>query len=441
MYRQEVPQYATLERLVAHVSKNSVTNLALADIPRHGALRLASLAELRVASRFFNVMGMRSVGHYDLSAAGLPVHATAFRPTTQEGLVAAPFRLFVSVLRPELLTPGLQPLARLLLNQRGPVFNQRAIDLVSQAEVQGGLTASEADDYVQGGCDTLAWRNQISLTKEEYDALKADKQGNLLIDIMAFRNPHLNHLTPATADMDAIQQGMAPYGLEPKDRVEGPPERRCNVLLRQTSFLAVDEGIVFDGETDKGTKGSHSARFGEVEQRGAALTAKGRARYDEAMGKATRTHMFEESRQPAFKAVFDEALPDDWEKLKNDGLIWVEYSLTEKGKEKGISSGAKSLQQAIADDLVSWKPIQYEDFLPLSAAGIFQSNLHHDSAVDTDEDGSTSTPRGSLVDSKRQLREALGEDGMVDEMKLYEEQQILSAEKCCEALSITDISI
>lgn len=433
MYRHEVPQYATLERLVTQVNKRSNANLALPDIPRHGALRLASLAELKVASRFLNVMGLRSVGHYDLSAAGLPVHATAFRPTTHEDLSAAPFRLFVSVLRPELLTPGLQPLARLLLGERGPVFSQRAIDLVSQAEAQGGLTASEADDFVRGGCDTLAWRNQISLTKEDYDTLKTDKHGDLLIDIMAFRNPHLNHLTPATANIDAIQLGMASCGLEPKNRVEGPPERQCNVLLRQTSFLAVDEGIVFDGVADKGTKGSHSARFGEVEQRGAALTPKGRAKYDEAMGKATRANLLEEGRQGAFKELFDQDLPDNWEVLKNDGLIWIEYSLTKKGKHEGTSSGANTLQQAVEDGLVSWEPIQYEDFLPLSAAGIFQSNLHHNSAVDTDD----SMPCDSLAESKRQLREVLGEEGMVDEMKLYEQQQAMSVEKCCEALGIS----
>lgn len=433
MYRQEVPQYAALERLVVDVNQRSNANLALADIPRHGAVRLASLSELRVASRFFNVMGMKSVGHYDLSAAGLPVHATAFRPVTQKGLSVAPFRLFVSVLRPELLTPELQPLARSLLSKRGPVFGQRAIDLVSQAETRGGLNASEADEFVQGGCDTLAWRNQISLTKKEYDALEADKNGDLLVDIMAFRNPHLNHLTPATADIDAVQRGMASYGLEPKERVEGPPERKCNLLLRQTSFLAVDEGIVFDGETDKGTRGSHSARFGEVEQRGAALTPEGRARYDWAMDKATREHLLEGSRQPAFKALLDRALPDNWETLKDEGLIWVEYSLTEKGKEKGTSGGANTLQQAVEIGLITWKPIQYEDFLPLSAAGIFQSNLHQGSVAKTND----TMAHDSLSESKRQLKGALGEDGMVDEMKLYEEQQMTSVEKCCEALGIS----
>lgn len=432
MYRQEVPQYATLQTLVDNVNTSSDANIPLTEIPRHGAVRLASLAELSVATKFFKVLGMVSVGHYDLSAAGLPIHATAFRPITQEGLSTAPFRLFVSVLRPELLTESLQPLARSLLSKRSSVFSQRTIDLSDLAASKAGLTASEADEFIQGGCETLAWRNQVALTKEEYDTLKADRNGDLLIDIMAFRNPHLNHLTPATKNINAVQRGMPGADLEPKDRVEGPPERDCNVLLRQTSFLAVDEGIVFDQAADKGTRGSHSARFGEIEQRGAALTPKGRKQYDEAISEATRSKLLVEGKEPAFKALFDQALPDNWETLKDSGFIFVEYSLTEKGREQGKSTGVKTLKEAVHKGLATWQPIQYEDFLPLSAAGIFQSNLHHDSAVKV-----RSSPEDALAESKRQLREVLGEEGMIDEMKLYEKQQATSIERCCEALGVS----
>lgn len=432
MYSQEVPQYATLQTLVDRVNHSFNASIPLTEIPRHGAVRLASLSELSVASKFFKVLGMVSVGHYDLSAAGLPIHATAFRPITQEGLSTAPFRLFVSVLRPELLTKSLQPLARSLLSKRSSVFSQRTIDLADLAASQGGLTATEADKFIRGGCETLAWRNQVALTKQEYDTLKADKNGDLLIDIMAFRNPHLNHLTPATKNIDAVQQGMPKAGLEPKDRVEGPPERDCNVLLRQTSFLAVDEGIVFDQEADKGTRGNHSARFGEIEQRGAALTPKGRRQYDEAISEATRSKLLVNGKEPEFKALFDKALPDDWETLKNAGLIWIEYSLTEKGKKQGKSSGVKNLQDAVDEGLIGWQAIQYEDFLPLSAAGIFQSNLHHDSAVKVQ-----TSPQHALSESKRQLRQVLGDEGMIDEMKLYEEQQATSIVRCLEALGIS----
>lgn len=444
MYQKEVPQYTTLQKLVDQVNAQNHAEMPLTEFPRHGAVRLASLSELRTAARFFNVMGMRSVGHYDLSAAALPIHATAFRPITQEGLSTAPFRIFASVLRPELLAESLQPLARSLLGQRTPVFSQRTVDLVEQAESRGGLTASEAEELIQGGCETLAWRNQVSITKSEYEALKGDKTGNgdLLIDIMAFRNPHLNHLTPATVDIGAVHRGMRGVGLMPKDRIEGPPKRKCDILLRQTSFLAVDEGIVFDGAENKGERGSHCARFGEIEQRGAALTPEGRRRYDEVMAEAARLDVLRGDKVAEYKALFNEAFPDDWEQLKNQGLIWVQYTLTDKAKHlsaapesheaASCAPGASMMQQAVEAGLVSWKPILYEDFLPLSAAGIFQSNLRHDSVVQM-----AYSAEEAIAESKRQLREALGAGGMVDEMQLYKSQQEESIQGVCAALSIS----
>lgn len=419
MYQQEVPQYFTLQKLVDRVNTEHNSKLPFPDISRHGAVRLACLEELHMASRFFNVMGMKSVSHYDLSSAGLPVHATAFRPVTSEDMSAAPFRLFVSVLRPELLTTTLQPLAKNLLSQRSPVFSQKTMNLVSQAETKGGLTDLEAEQLIEGGCETLAWRNQVALTKTQYDTLKADKNGDLLVDIMAFRNPHLNHLTPATVNITAVQEQMPGAGLSPKDRIEGPPERKCNILLRQTSFLAVDEGIVFDGPEASGEKGSHSARFGEIEQRGAALTLKGRRKYDEVVAEATRRGVLKAGKETEYKRLFDSYFPDDWEALRSEGLIWVEYSLTQKGSETTTTeANVKTLQQAVGERLVAWKPILYEDFLPMSAAGIFQSSLHHDSTVRV-----TNQEAAGLEESKRQLRSVLGEDAMIDEMQIYEAQQ------------------
>lgn len=444
MYQKEVPQYTTLQRLVDHVNAQNHAETSLTAFPRHGAVRLASLSELRTAARFFGVMGMRSVGHYDLSAAALPIHATAFRPVTQEGLSMAPFRIFASVLRLELLAEPLQALARSLLGQRTPVFSQRTVDLVEQAESRGGLTAPEAEELIQGGCETLAWRNQVSITRSEYEALKADKTGNgdLLIDIMAFRNPHLNHLTPATVDIGAVHGGMRGVGLLPKDRVEGPPGRKCDILLRQTSFLAVDEGIVFDGAENKGERGSHCARFGEVEQRGAALTPEGRRRYDEVMAEATRLDVLRGEKVAEYKALFNEAFPDDWEQLKDQGLIWAQYTLTEKARQLSAASGshkadqytpgASTMAQAVEAGLVSWQPILYEDFLPLSAAGIFQSNLRHESAVRM-----ACSAEEAIAESKRQLREALGSGWMEDEMQLYKSQQEESIRRVGVALGIS----
>jgi uncharacterized glyoxalase superfamily metalloenzyme YdcJ len=66
--------------------------------------------------------------------------------------------------------------------------------------------------------------------------------------------------------------------------------------------------------------------------------------------------------------------PDDWETIRQQGLAYFRYSLT------GLHSSAagariKTLQDLISSGMVRFAPIVYEDFLPASAAGIFQSNL------------------------------------------------------------------
>ncbi|EEZ16218.1 conserved hypothetical protein [Brucella melitensis bv. 2 str. 63/9] len=98
MYREEVPAYGTLMDLVADVNAKVLADdshlherLAETDAldriseERHGAIRLGTAAELSMMRRVFAVMGMFPVGYYDLSAAGVPVHSTAF-PDTWAGI-------------------------------------------------------------------------------------------------------------------------------------------------------------------------------------------------------------------------------------------------------------------------------------------------------------------------------------------------------------------
>ena len=58
---------------------------------------------------------------------------------------------------------------------------------------------------------------------------------------------------------------MQAHGLEAKAQIEGPPRRSCAILLRQTSFKALSEAVRFGDQA-----GAHTARFGEIEQRGVA---------------------------------------------------------------------------------------------------------------------------------------------------------------------------
>jgi len=121
---------------------------------------------------------------------------------------------------------------------------------------------------------------QATVTLEEYQMLKNEHP--LVADIVSFPNCHINHLTPRTIDIDLVQELMQEKGMPAKERIEGPPPRKCPILLHQTSFKALEE-TVYSRDASSGVyvKGSHTARFGEVEQRGYSLTRQGRLLYNE----------------------------------------------------------------------------------------------------------------------------------------------------------------
>ncbi|MGH8360044.1 MAG: 2-oxoadipate dioxygenase/decarboxylase HglS, partial [Pseudomonas sp.] len=292
MYRDEVPLYGALMELVAETNARVLeTDTALAqqlkrtgeiqrlDRERHGAIRLGTAEELATISRLFAVMGMQPVGYYDLAPAGVPVHSTAFRAAHESALQTSPFRVFTSLLRLELIeNPELRAFAQSALAKRS-IFTPRALELIQQAEADGGLDAAHAEEFIQQALETFRWHHTATVTAAQYQQLS--DQHRLIADVVAFKGPHINHLTPRTLDIDQVQAAMPGKGITPKAVIEGPPRRQCPILLRQTSFKALDEAIAF---TD--AKGSHSARFGEIEQRGVALTPKGRALYDQLLNAA-----------------------------------------------------------------------------------------------------------------------------------------------------------
>lgn len=326
MYRREVPHYETLLELVADTNV-AAAGTKLGDrlaVERHGAIRLGRPEELRLVARLFAVMGMFPVGYYDLSPAGVPVHATVFRPVEGASLAANPFRVFTSLLRLEAIADrGLRAEAEAILAARS-ILGDTARVLVERAECGGGLTETDADALVRAALETFRWHDAAVVDAATYARLRACHA--LIADVVAFRGPHLNHLTPRTLDIDAVHAAMPARGLAAKEAIEGPPRRRVPILLRQTSFRAIAEPIRFGD-----TPGTHTARFGEVEQRGAALTRRGRALYDVLCAEGALSRF-----------------PDDVATLMREELAFF-------GRD-----GA---------------PITYEDFLPVSAAGIFRSNL------------------------------------------------------------------
>ncbi|MGE8287123.1 MAG: VOC family protein [Stenotrophomonas sp.] len=390
MYRTEVPLYGTLVELVGEINAEVLAaQPAMAeqmqrsgererlDVERHGAIRVGTAQELATLRRLFAVMGMQPVGYYDLSVAGVPVHSTAFRPVDGESLNRNPFRVFTSLLRLELIDDeALRTQAAQILSRRN-IFTPGVLQLIEQCERDGGLVEDDAWRFVVEALETFRWHNEATVSLQTYHALHGAHR--LVADVVSFRGPHINHLTPRTLDIDAAQATMHERGLAAKAVIEGPPRRECPILLRQTSFKALEEMVHFPSGADN-EAGTHTARFGEIEQRGLALTPKGRALYDtllaqarESGGAGSTGGDYMQRLQAAFAGF-----PDDHDVLRREGLGYYRYALTEAGRALPAAERDLPAEVLIARGLASADPIIYEDFLPVSAAGIFQSNLGGD---------------------------------------------------------------
>lgn len=373
MYRQEVPQYGVLCDLVAQVNDATLAQDPVQadrlrrtgqfdrlELERHGAIRLGTPQELSTVRRLFACLGMWPVGYYDLSLAGVPVHATAFRPIDGVSLERNPFRVFTSLLRLELIADlELRETAQSILDKR-QIFTPRCLALLDTAESQGGLTPADAREFVQELLETFRWHQHAGVDWPTYQACRSAHA--LVADTVCFKGPHINHLTPRTLDIDAVQEAMVSVGLQAKKTIEGPPRRAVPILLRQTSFLALEEAIRFDGSAVAGT---HTARFGEVEQRGCALTPKGRQLYDRCLNLSNST-----AGADAF-ACF----PDDTPTLFREGLAFFRFHPNPHPPVAAFPTDTSDTIGLVDMGWLLLEPITYEDFLPVSAAGIFRSNL------------------------------------------------------------------
>ena len=436
MYRDEVPLYGALLELVAQTNAHVLeSDQGLAEhlhrtgeiqrlgMERHGAIRLGTAAELTTISRLFAVMGMQPVGYYDLTPAGVPVHSTAFRAVHEQSLQASPFRVFTSLLRLELIeNPALRSFAETALAKRS-IFTPGALALIEQAETDGGLDAEDAEAFIRQALETFRWHHSATVTAEQY--LQLSDQHRLIADVVAFKGPHINHLTPRTLDIDQVQAAMPAHGITPKAVIEGPPRRHCPILLRQTSFKALDEPIAF---TD--AQGSHSARFGEIEQRGVALTPKGRALYDQLLNAArdelgAAPNEANAARYEQLLKQHFQAFPDNHTQMREQGLAYFRYFPSEKGlAARGQPDSPRTLLALLSAGHVEVEPLVYEDFLPVSAAGIFQSNL-----------GDAAQSHYAAHSNKAEFEKALGRS-TIDELQLYDETQQRSVEACVRALLV-----
>ena len=185
------------------------------------------------------------------------------------------------------------------------------------------------------------------------------------------------------------------------------------------------------------SKGFIRARFGEIEQRGAALTPAGRELYDRLLSEV-RGEMLpaaDGSNADAYMQKLADgfsAFPSTNSKLRRQGLAYFQYfvSNTEKlaaAKREGLeppaagsfeSDQSSSRLEALIDaGVVDFQPLVYEDFLPVSAAGIFASNASDKTRLDE-----------FSRSSRQEFEAALGQP-VVSEFEMYAdmEQQSIRA--------------
>jgi len=441
MYRIEVPQYQILLDIVDVVNKRTlsanpdlysllkeINELDRISEERHGAIRLGKPEELYTMRRLFEVMGMYPVGYYDLSVAGIPVHSTAFRPIKNVDLKKNPFRIFTSLLRIDLIEDlKIQKMAEEILKSRD-IFTNRVRELICLNEKQGGLFFEEAEEFVREALETFRWHDKAIVSFEKYKAL--EKIHPLIADIVSFRGPHINHLTPRTLDINEIQIMMPKYKLNPKAIIEGPPKRKVAILLRQTSFKALEESILFTTDNNKYIPGMHKARFGEIEQRGAALTPKGKKLYEQLLEKvrAKVTPNIDGSNVDEYNVILEQefqSFPDNIDEMRRQGLVHLVYRATEKGIINSRKLTTDNLESLIMDGYIEFSPVVYEDFLPVSAAGIFTSNL-----------GEDQTHIIQATSSQQAFEEALGTK-VFDAFELYNAKESSSLKATFKNLGIS----
>lgn len=205
-----------------------------------------------------------------------------------------------------------------------------------------------------------------------------------------------------------------------KDLTEGPSED-TPVLLRQDAYKALTERVLFREADGSTVDAVHTARFGEIEQRFYATTPEGRAIYDRCLAAADA----ERDRDPslarrdfaAYERMYArhfEPFPKTLRGLVEAKLVHARYSLTKEGEAVAARGGDPTLPAdplALVDrGLVRLEGVRYEDFLPVSAAGIFASNLN--------QYGTKSTAAVKPTYTQAMLEEILGKP-IVDAERNY----------------------
>jgi uncharacterized glyoxalase superfamily metalloenzyme YdcJ len=444
LYGSEVPAYNTLVEVSREVNEDHLRthgrraerlgSIDRVTAERHGAIRVGSPSELAQAARVFAGFGMHPVGFYDLRDAAkssVPVVSTAFRPVDSEELAKNPFRVFTSMLICDdrrFFDAETQERLEQFIAAR-TLFPDELLELADRSAGQHGLAADDAERYLD--LATAAFE----LFREPVDHdwyFRLEAISAVAADIGGVPSTHINHLTPRVLDIDELYARMEARSITMIDEIQGPPDwDGPDVLLRQTSFKALAEERQFRHADGTVRPGSLRVRFGEVEQRGVALTAKGRDLYDRmvrdvdvrlAAAPAGTT------RVEVARTVWQQNLPRTERELALQGLAFFTYRVA---RTDGRAEGSAALRDLVEAGILVPEPIVYEDFLPRSAAGIFQSNL-------TDEGTRDDELSGTPYDIDR-LSAVIGIP-INDPTELYEAQQAASLSRAAQLLGLQAIA-
>jgi uncharacterized glyoxalase superfamily metalloenzyme YdcJ len=174
-----------------------------------------------------------------------------------------------------------------------------------------------------------------------------------------------------------------------KDFTEGPAED-TPVLLRQDAYKALTEPVVFTNPDGSTVSTVHTARFGEIEQRFYACTPKGRKLYDDCLAQADAAREKDPALPKrdfaAYEALYAKPFapfPKTVAGLLEAELIYARYAPTAKGLAAKGSITTTSLHELVRLGYARAEGLRYEDFLPVSAAGIFASNLNQYGTLST----------------------------------------------------------
>lgn len=439
IYGEEVPAYTTLVKVSEAVNADALArdpdgaqrlgSIDRVTAERHGAIRVGTPRELREVSRVFAALGMYPVGFYDLreaaTDAAVPVVSTAFRPVEEAELAANPFRMFTSLLVTDdrrFFSADLQGRLDRFLARR-MIFAPGLLALAERAIAAGGLPDDAADRFLDLATEAFSLSPQ-PISRAWYAELEAVSA--VAADIGAVTTTHINHLTPRVLDIDDLYRRMGERGIAMIDAIQGPPAwEGPDVLLRQTSFRALDERRTFREKDGTLRAGTLRVRFGEVEARGIALTRAGRDRYDALLAEVDRRAAEGAGPRGEVAAqVWREGLPDTELGLLREGLGFFTFAPGPQAQPGYGTVPCDASSAALAAEVEAGRliatPIVYEDFLPRSAAGIFQSNLA--------EAGTRNNGRAGSRRDAAWLCEVLGAE-LRDPFDLYAAQQRASLDR------------